>query len=1382
MMKRYFILFCLCLLTATIDIKAQTDYNDYFTVVIVSDPHVAQSSGTSVANMQGFVQNIINMGKNGGLKFQFATLPGYTPTADLVLCLGDMDKDSEKKGDNFKSAFDALNTAQIPFVTMVGNHDIVPDYWDGDNPDKGLTYGFNDGGSYCNDVALGIVTDQLNTAKNYGIENVERFTDGTSHTQMQPFTFKFKGVRFYVGQTYWFQKPYSKPSFISSATYYAPDGVINALENFVNNHRYEPSVWMQHYPLIAGSDNDRWWLDQNNTGMSINPSNTTNYATAKEKRDKLTEIIKKTTNPVHFSGHTHWYAENTYNGVKDYTVTSTFNNNCGAYIVLLNKNNGVVEVKSVNLWIHNTLSHCDNGGVVSASLSNIDDAIGHSVEEGEDVSSLLGENLDFETVQGSGDATFPNIHTQPGWVNIFSADANDDNKGYIFNTQLTNQSSGASTATSLRLRAKWQENTIRQQVCKEVPLPPGSYTLSYYIKCPNQNWAEDLNYYEINGLRNLLDKTTTWSKQEVNIDASAPSVLKLSFGFIGGNGDKDCEVFVDDIKLTYNGVSGVIADETDYLTFLTSENGFVEVTSTNDLVSNPNYYYLLAPEEDHSLVVGIGRYQEKPSWANEETKAMRYIRANEQQMTLPGNFFTIEKAGTYIGFRNLVYCADLMQTHNNAGFMYVNTYTDRNLDEWSYLTPTYQDGYWLFESGKYPLSSGDNYSGYLGPWNNLVKAGEAMALNRKNTGGDEAGHYRIFRITKTNFKTLKRQQLQKASSTNPVDATWLITNPNFETSDETGWTPVGKEDGNNEFKVRDYGMSEKDGYYLFNAYQWWGASLGVTQTVENVPSGVYELSAVVATWEGREVSTTVNGNTVTKTGKGDGTGINVTIPVVVGSDGLLGITVGSTGQWWVAGHEGETQTFFKVDNVHLVCKGLYLNGVAEPLPNDNTTLLTPGQWYYYDASYATEYLLRGNITDMVFTTDGLDMLADVTTQQVNHRMTLGSGRVYFKTTQNNATLSIEMEKELESASFTAVALNVDGLPQKVGLITLNEDGPGSDGTKLISQYLKSKGYDFIGVSEDFNYHGSLMSAIDNEYSSDSVRATISIYDLSFPFDTDGLNLIWKDNTVTASNASWTRWNTTTSTDGNQYVKKGFRHYDMTLNNGLVFDVYVMHMDAGDATNSREAQWRQLADSINVTDLDRPKIVIGDTNSRWTREDINTNFFTRLANFDVSDVWVELCRGNQYPTIAMGDITDQSDPNNFSNYEVVDKIIYLNPKGANTLILKPKSFRIEQDYTYGNVQGTNDTTPLGDHRPVVVEFDCFKPGNAKRLIPDVNRDGVITITDITATVDILLNMDNIQPYYYDHVAADANMDGAITITDVTNIVNIVLSKQNDETAP
>ena len=63
------------------------------------------------------------------------------------------------------------------------------------------------------------------------------------------------------------------------------------------------------------------------------------------------------------------------------------------------------------------------------------------------------------------------------------------------------------------------------------------------------------------------------------------------------------------------------------------------------------------------------------------------------------------------------------------------------------------------------------------------------------------------------------EQLYSASSTNPVDATWLITNPSFETGDETGWTLIGKDpNGNDEFKTRDYGMSGKDGQYLMNAY------------------------------------------------------------------------------------------------------------------------------------------------------------------------------------------------------------------------------------------------------------------------------------------------------------------------------------------------------------------------------------------------------------------------------------------------------------------------------------------------------------------------------------------------------------------------------------
>ena len=544
-----------------------------------------------------------------------------------------------------------------------------------------------------------------------------------------------------------------------------------------------------------------------------------------------------------------------------------------------------------------------------------------------------------------------------------------------------------------------------------------------------------------------------------------------------------------------------------------------------------------------------------------------------------------------------------------------------------------------------------------------------------------------------------RRRLLGASEENPVDATWLITNPSFETGDLTGWKTYSSNadyqgDGTDlEIAVRsDYTMTGKQGNWLFNAYQWWSGALSVSQVVENVPSGVYELSAVVCTWDGREVYLSGNGEKVTATGKGDATGIPVSVPVVVGEDGVFTITAGSYGAWWVEGHESETQTFFKLDDVRLTCKGLYENQVL--------------------------------------------------------------------------------------ANFTAAALNVDGLPQKVLTFELNADGPGSDGTKLISKYLKQKGYDFIGVSEDFNYHGSLMESLNDEYDSGTIRTTLSVGGIfsGFPFDTDGLNLIWKTSKAQATNESWTRWNDRTDTDGNQFVKKGYRHYDMTLEGGEVIDVYVLHMDAGDATSSREGQWRQLADAVNAADPNRPKLIIGDTNSRWTREDINANFVNRLNGFTVGDPWVKFWRGGVFPQPGTGDLTDQTDPANLTNYEVVDKLLYLNPSATEgALQLQPRSFRLEQDYTYGTVDGSGNTKALGDHRPAVAEFALMRVSKVKFLRGDVNRDGSITIADVTALVNVLLGKDDTEPYVYDHEAADANADGSITIADVTALVNILLAK-------
>ena len=61
--------------------------------------------------------------------------------------------------------------------------------------------------------------------------------------------------------------------------------------------------------------------------------------------------------------------------------------------------------------------------------------------------------------------------------------------------------------------------------------------------------------------------------------------------------------------------------------------------------------------------------------------------------------------------------------------------------------------------------------------------------------------------------------------------------------------------------------------------------------------------------------------------------------------------------------------------------------------------------------------------------------------------------------------------------------------------------------------------------------------------------------------------------------------------------------------------------------------------------------------------------------------------------------------------------------------------------------------------------------------DVNNDGFVNVTDVTALVNIVLGKDNTAPYIYNHVYADVNGDKKVDITDVTELVNMVLAGGN-----
>ncbi len=302
-----------------------------------------------------------------------------------------------------------------------------------------------------------------------------------------------------------------------------------------------------------------------------------------------------------------------------------------------------------------------------------------------------------------------------------------------------------------------------------------------------------------------------------------------------------------------------------------------------------------------------------------------------------------------------------------------------------------------------------------------------------------------------------------------------------------------------------------------------------------------------------------------------------------------------------------------------------------------------------------------------------------------------------------------------STTFKVCALNVDGLPQQILAYNLNPDGPGSDGTKKIGQYIANSGIDVLGLSEDFNYNGSLLEGAGDNYQSGTWRGSISISSTgnldinNLRFPTDGLQLLVKKN-LTFGDESWTAWtqNHGKLTDGaDELVTKGYRYYKVNLGQGIMVEFYIMHMDAetGEEDNAaRASQWEQLRDAILANNSGLPKIVMGDTNSRYTRDDILTLFtnpITDDGNYTVSDVWVEKCKNGTYPTLGADALVvpdaDKTKSSAYVENEIVDKVLYLNPTHGG-MQLTPNSITFDADNYL-----KDDGTLLGDHVPVVVEF-------------------------------------------------------------------------------
>ncbi|KUN89762.1 endonuclease [Streptomyces bungoensis] len=261
----------------------------------------------------------------------------------------------------------------------------------------------------------------------------------------------------------------------------------------------------------------------------------------------------------------------------------------------------------------------------------------------------------------------------------------------------------------------------------------------------------------------------------------------------------------------------------------------------------------------------------------------------------------------------------------------------------------------------------------------------------------------------------------------------------------------------------------------------------------------------------------------------------------------------------------------------------------------------------------------------------------------------------------------------DSGSFSVLTYNVAGLPEG-----LSSSHPAAD-TPLISPRLS--GYDIVNVQEDFNYHAALYAGDDHPYrTATSGGAGIG----------DGLNTL---STYPLDDFERVKWNDCTGT--NCLTPKGFTLARVRLAEGVYVDLYNAHPnadDTADALAARRANIAQLSAFIQANSAGNAVIVMGDTNTRYTRT--GDNIRTLVDGNGLTDAWVRLVKGGTPPAQGADPLMcPESAPPN--DCEVVDKVLY---RGSPLVSLTATRYNDEWA-RFLDPAGQN----LSDHFPHTVDF-------------------------------------------------------------------------------
>ena len=250
----------------------------------------------------------------------------------------------------------------------------------------------------------------------------------------------------------------------------------------------------------------------------------------------------------------------------------------------------------------------------------------------------------------------------------------------------------------------------------------------------------------------------------------------------------------------------------------------------------------------------------------------------------------------------------------------------------------------------------------------------------------------------------------------------------------------------------------------------------------------------------------------------------------------------------------------------------------------------------------------------------------------------------------------------DQGEFSLLTYNVAGLPEP-----LSGSSP-SVNTPQISPMLNA--YELVLVQEDFWYHHELAAQVDHPYRSRPMWEEPRLLRMG-----DGLNRFSLFPLGGLTRVTWIECNGVLDCDSDCLTTKGFSVSAIKLAEGLVVDVYNLHMDAGGCDgdiHARGVQTEQLLEKIRTRSVGKAVIVAGDTNLKRSRPD------------DVESLELLLSEGNMQEACLFLNCEQ----------ETIDRVLF---RGSDSVSLVPVSWAHPPQFV--DPEGHD----LSDHKPVAVRF-------------------------------------------------------------------------------